>query len=105
MRNRSLVSVLLAASLLLASLSCERAESGAEPTAAQRNAELLAITVAYLKEHHPDWLQDLDLPSEVNDKGDCWEVTWQLPADMVGGVPYVHIDKTTMKVIRAYHTQ
>jgi hypothetical protein len=103
MRNRSLVSVLLAASLLLASLSCERTESDAEPTAAQRNAELLAIAVAYLKEHHPDWLQDLDLPSEVNDKGDYWEVTWQL--DMPGGVPYVHIDKTTMKVVRAYHTQ
>ena len=104
MRNRSLVSVLLAASLLLASLSCERTESGAEPTAAQRNAELLTIAVAYLKEHHPDWLQDLDLPSEVNDKGDYWEVTWQLPA-VPGGVPYVHIDKATRKVLKAYHTQ
>ena len=104
MRNRSLVFLLLAVSLHLGSLSCERTESGAQPTVAQRNAELLAIAVAYLKEHHPDWLQNLDLPSEVNDKGDYWEVTWQLTA-VPGGVPYVHIDKTTRKVLKAYHTQ
>jgi len=41
----------------------------------------------------------------VRDKGDSWEVEYELPKDRIGGTPVVIIDKVTQKVIRSFHTQ
>jgi hypothetical protein len=41
----------------------------------------------------------------VKDEGDHWEVTYELPEDMIGGAPVVIIDKRTMQVIRSFRTQ
>ena len=76
-----------------------RAEAGPE-------GQLLSVARVYLEVHHPDWVEETyRLPFMILDEGDYWEVRFQLPENMVGGTPVVQIDKTTMKVIEAFHEQ
>ncbi|HEY1270218.1 MAG TPA: NTF2 fold immunity protein [Candidatus Binatia bacterium] len=41
----------------------------------------------------------------INDLGDSWQVTYQLPENTAGGAPVAVIDKKTLKVIRSFHAQ
>lgn len=41
----------------------------------------------------------------VSDKGNVWELTYEVPIGVLGGVPIVTIDKTTCAIIRIEHTQ
>lgn len=41
----------------------------------------------------------------VKDKGESWEVSYQLPDGFIGGTPVVEIRKDTCEVINAYHEQ
>jgi hypothetical protein len=41
----------------------------------------------------------------VSETAGFWEVTYQLPAGTLGGVPIVTIDKRTCTVVRAQHSQ
>jgi len=79
-------------------------QAGSRSTTVPAN-ELLAITKTYLEEHHPDWMAETSLQSEITDKGGTWEVTFLLPPDMAGGTPVVLIDKASMRVVEAYHEQ
>ena len=67
--------------------------------------QLVQIAKQHIKEQHPTWPDPKGLPPKVTDKGEYWEVTFELPSDTQGGVPIVGIDKETLKVLRARHTQ
>lgn len=41
----------------------------------------------------------------VQDRGDSWEVEYEMPAGVIGGTPVVVIEKNTLKVLRCFHTQ
>jgi len=66
-------------------------------------------TVARVAERHittrfPDF-DSIKNPPIVHDKGDSWEVQYELPNGVLGGTPVVIIDKATLKVLRSFHTQ
>lgn len=44
-------------------------------------------------------------PPIVHDKGDNWEIEYELPLGMIGGTPVVVVEKATSKVLRSFHTQ
>jgi hypothetical protein len=81
-----------------------RAEAGLE-------GQLLSVARAYLEAHHPDWVAETyALPSRITDMGDCWQVTFDLPQDTAGGItaggtPVIIIEKSTFRVIKAFHEQ
>jgi len=68
---------------------------------------LVSIAKEYIQRVHPRWLAETrELPPTVTDRGTYWEVSFVRPPPVgPGGVPFVHIDKKTLKVIKAYHTQ
>ena len=41
----------------------------------------------------------------IYDKGDAWEVEYELSKGVIGGTPVVVIEKGTLKVLRSFHTQ
>ena len=45
------------------------------------------------------------LPPIMSDKGTMWEVSYELPPGVAGGVPVVLIDKETCSVVSSVHTQ
>jgi hypothetical protein len=47
----------------------------------------------------------IENPPGLVDLGDVWDVYYRLPENYAGGTPNVVIDKRTLKVVRAYHTQ
>jgi hypothetical protein len=63
------------------------------------------VAAQYIKDVRPEWVNSLDLPHEVTDKGDSWIVTFVLPGVQLGGVPVLHVDKRSRKVIKAFHEQ
>jgi len=70
------------------------------------DAKLVQIAEQHIAQNFPTWPTDhRELAPAVTDKGDYWEVTYLMPKERIGGVPVVHIDKKTLQVIEAYHTQ
>lgn len=41
----------------------------------------------------------------ISEDAKFWELTYELPITMLGGVPIVTIDKKTCQVVRIVHTQ
>lgn len=68
-----------------------------ERQAAQRGAELIA-------QHYPDF-DKTEKTLAVRDLGAQWEVTYDLPDDMLGGAPAVVLDKATLALVRRFRTQ
>ncbi len=58
----------------------------------------------YVRKKFPDFVEDRKTPV-VTDKGDSWEFTYELPADMLGGAPVVVLSKADLSVVKAYRTQ
>lgn len=67
--------------------------------------ELVRIAKNYLGEHRPEWADVDHLQPRVTERPDRWEVTWDLPPNVLGGTPVVYIDKDTREVTEVYHTQ
>jgi hypothetical protein len=65
---------------------------------------MLKIAEEAIVKHFPSFYPT-SLKKIISDKGNSWELTYELPADALGGVPIVTIDKKTCKVIRVEHTQ
>lgn len=95
------ITVLLIGSLMLA--GCDKAPMNAQNEIPK--GKLLEVAKNYIEEQEPDWKQSLALPALVADRGKYWEVSYQLPPTNIGGTPVVEIDKTSLKVLKAYHTQ
>jgi len=69
-----------------------------------KQKEAIIIGERFIAEHHADFDKNRK-KLVLYDEGDHWEVTYELPENMVGGAPVVVIDKQTMKVITSYRTQ
>lgn len=41
----------------------------------------------------------------ITDRVDSWEVSYDLPRTMIGGVPHIFVDKTTEQVVKTWQTQ
>lgn len=70
----------------------------------QPKCDLILIAQRYIREH----FQNFDpngLRLVISEQSHLWQLTYELPADTLGGVPIVTIDKRTCKVVRAEHTQ
>ena len=62
------------------------------------------IAREYVAVHFPDF--DLTKhPQVIHDKGGFWEVEYELPRGVIGGTPVVVIEKTSLTVLRSFHTQ
>lgn len=70
------------------------------------SAEQIAISIAesFVTSKYPDFDKSRK-KVVISTSGDQWEVTYELPDDMLGGAPVVFIDKLTGKVTRSYRTQ
>lgn len=69
-----------------------------------KEKEALRIGEKYISVHYTDFDQrNKDIV--IKDAGDRWEVTYELPEDMIGGAPVVIIDKRTMEVVNSFRTQ
>lgn len=97
--NLSFVSFLI---LALAPMCSNASSSCPDLTDAQR------VVAETAKNHifrvYPDFKAN-DLCLQVTDSQDKWEVTYQLPSNMIGGSPVVVLDKQTGTVLRSYRTQ
>jgi hypothetical protein len=106
MRQGTAMMLLAAVLSTLAFSSCAAPQHNGMQYDKTLNERLLSIARSYLQRNHPDWVSEtLELPSRITDKGDCWEVTFDLPKDTVGGTPVILVEKTTFRVIKAYHEQ
>ena len=47
----------------------------------------------------------LKYPPVVQDKGQTWEVRYELPRHAIGGTPVVVIEKGTLRVLRSFQEQ
>jgi hypothetical protein len=68
-------------------------------------ATLVELARHYILTQRPEWKEKLAREARVTETATQFEVTWSLPADTIGGVPVVIIDKRTGRVVKAYHTQ
>jgi len=64
----------------------------------------LRVAEAYVAKRFPSF-DSRGLKRVISEKGDLWEVRYELPAGMLGGGPVVTVDLTTCKVVRAVHMQ
>ena len=79
------------------SAEAEKPLTGIECTVAR-------VAERYVAIHYPDF-DSVRSPPIIRDKGNMWEVEYLLPETMIGGTPVILIDKSSLKVMRAYHTQ
>lgn len=70
------------------------------------DAEKRAISVAeqYVATQYPTFDKSRK-KVVIKAAGGQWEVTYELPSDMLGGAPVVLVDMKTMKVTRSYRNQ
>lgn len=71
---------------------------------AQSKCDPLSVARQYIEKRYPAF-DPTGLKPVISDDGDLWKLTYELPPNMLGGVPIVTIDKRTCTVIRAEHTQ
>ena len=99
MKTRISVFVLAFGSWAL--MACKNAE-GVEMSKAERQA--IATAEILIAKKYPDF-DKAKMRIVIRSMGDHWEVSYELPSDMLGGAPVVLIDKRTGVVIRSFRTQ
>ena len=70
----------------------------------QIKCDLWAIAEEQIEKRFPDF-DRTGMTPVVSEKGSVWELTYRLPAGMLGGAPIVTIDKRTCAVVRIEHSQ
>ena len=66
--------------------------------------DMLKIAEEYLSQRFPSF-DPAGFKRVITEKGNLWQLTYDVPENTLGGVPIVTIDKRTCKVVRAVHTQ
>ena len=67
---------------------------------------LLGIAEQYILHNYPGSSSvERKLKPVILEKNRHWVITFELPELAIGGVPFIHISKDDLKVIKAYHTQ
>jgi hypothetical protein len=73
------------------------------------DATLVAIARSYASQHDPSWLNEFHNSVNIREGDRTWIVTFRVesgPETFVqGGGPVFEIDKWSLQVTRAYHTQ
>ena len=64
----------------------------------------LNVAEAYIAKQFPAF-DSSGLKRIISQKGGLWQLTYELPAGMLGGAPIVTVDMRTCKVVSAVHTQ
>lgn len=64
----------------------------------------LLVAREYVAKHFPSFDVTRFKPV-ISEQGSVVEVTYELPSEMLGGVPIIVVDRKTCKVIRASHSQ
>jgi hypothetical protein len=95
-KSRRLVS--LAVTCLIYQSACFAANPGA--AMCKTKDQITSIAANYINKNVPPAVDDLKFPAVVVDKGDSWEVSYELPPGVAGGTAVVLIDKKTCRVIR-----
>jgi hypothetical protein len=67
-------------------------------------SKILDAANRYVKEKYP-YFDTKRYPQQVADLGNAWEVSFVLPNDSKGGSPVVDIDKSTLQLLKIFHTQ
>jgi hypothetical protein len=65
---------------------------------------LARVAERYIALHYPSF-DSVKFPPIIRDHGDTWIVEYRLPEGSNGGTPVIEIDKSSLKILRAYHTQ
>ena len=78
--------------------------SGGDRKLSVSEEKVLQIAEEFIHQVYPEFSEDGATP-QVNDEGEKWVVTYQLPVGVIGGVPTVIIDESSLKVLDSYHTQ
>ena len=73
-------------------------------TMSQSQCDFLGIAKRFIAERYPTF-ESTGLRPTVSETDSLWELTYELPKGMLGGVPIITIDKRSCKVIRAAHSQ
>lgn len=74
------------------------------PPMSHANCDLLKIAEQYIAKRFL-WFDATGKKLMISEKGHLWQLTYQLPIDMLGGAPIITIDKRTCEVVRAVHEQ
>jgi NTF2 fold immunity protein len=91
-------------SMLFATSSFLQYSVAKEVLMSETEREVVRVAQDYLTDRFPDFDSRLRLPV-VHDRGNSWEIEYELPIGVIGGTPVVIIDKATLKVLRSIHTQ
>jgi hypothetical protein len=103
----NIMRMLLLMGLLAGMLSCGVAGIAAGiwvRSATSPQCSILRVAERHIALYFPNF-DSIESPPVLEDSGDTWLVYYKLPKDTLGGTPEVIIDKRTLKVLRAYHTQ
>ena len=68
-------------------------------------SEIFEIAADYLRGTRPDRDDYRKLPPVLNDRGESWEVTYELPPGTLGGTSAVLINKGTCRPTKAFSYQ
>jgi hypothetical protein len=71
---------------------------------AQRKCDFMQVAVDYIAKEYPSF-DGSKLKPVVFERGDLWELSYELPPGTLGGTPIITIDKRTCKVVKAIHEQ
>jgi NTF2 fold immunity protein len=73
-------------------------------TMSEPRCDMLKIAEEYISARYPSF-DSKGLQRIISEKGNLWELTYEMPETSLGGVPIITIDKRTCQVVRAIHTQ
>jgi hypothetical protein len=71
---------------------------------AQPVCDPLKVALEYIAMRYPSF-DASGLKRVISERDGFWEITYELPEDMLGGVPVITIDRRTCSIVRATHTQ
>src|SRR5205823_8048683 len=70
----------------------------------QPTCDIVKLAEEYIAKQYPSF-DPTGMKPVVSETMALWEVTYELPQDMLGGAPIISIDKRTCTIVRAQITQ
>lgn len=70
----------------------------------QPKCDLVKMAQDYIAQRFPSF-DPAGMNMVVSETGNLWELTYELPPQMLGGAPIITIDKRTCTVVRVEHSQ
>ena len=71
---------------------------------AQPNCDALRVALEFIAKQYPNF-SAAGKKRVISERGNLWQLTYELPEEMLGGVPTIVVDKRTCAVVSAIHTQ